>query len=96
MFVKESIGFELPGSLFPQRFPIGIDAVLKKADKQQLKSYYDTWYRPDNMALVVVGDFNMDTVQSMLIERFSKLKSRSLMSYSSDKSSWKAHKCQWY
>ncbi len=88
---KESLGFELPGSLFPQRFPIGVDSVLKKADKRQLKSYYDTWYRPDNMALVVVGDFNVDTVQSMLIERFSKFNSRSVMPYSPDKSRWEAH-----
>ncbi|MCF6246989.1 MAG: insulinase family protein [Desulfobacula sp.] len=89
---KKSIGFELPGSLLVQRFPIGLDSVLKNADKTQLKAYYDTWYRPDNMALVVVGDFNVDNVKSMLIERFSKLKSRSFAIKSFDKSKWKIHK----
>ena len=47
---KKSFEFELPDSMFNQRFPIGIDTVIKNADKSLLKEYYDKWYRPDNMA----------------------------------------------
>jgi len=70
---KKTLEFELPDSLFNQRFPIGIDSVIKNADRNLLKAYYDKWYRPDNMALIVVGDFDVNRVQSMIIKRFSKL-----------------------
>jgi len=73
---KKELEFELPGSLFNQRFPIGIDSVLKNADRNLLKAYYDQWYRPDNMALVVVGDLDVKTAEAMIIKRFSKLKPR--------------------
>ncbi len=76
---KKSLEFELPGALFNHRFPIGIDSVIKKADQKLLKSYYDKWYRPDNMVLVVVGDFDITKVQPMLIQRFSKLNSPTVL-----------------
>lgn len=88
---KKSLEFELPGSLLNKRFPIGIDEVLNKADSNLLKSYYDQWYRPDNMALVVVGDFNARVVESMIIKRFSKLKSRSLFLKTPLSTKWKKH-----
>ena len=73
---KKTLEFELPDSLLNQRFPIGIDKVLKKADSKMLRAYYDHWYRPDNMVLVIAGDFNVSVVESMIINRFDKLKSR--------------------
>ncbi len=88
---KKSLEFELPGSLLNKRFPIGIDEVLNKADSNLLKSYYDKWYRPDNMALVVVGDFNARVVEPMIIKRFSKLKSRSLFLKTPLSTKWEKH-----
>lgn len=75
---KKTLEFELPGSLLNQRFPIGTDEVIKKADRKLLKAYYDQWYRPDNMVLIVVGDMDAKRVQSMIFQRFSKLKPRTL------------------
>ena len=89
---KKTLEFELPDSLFNQRFPIGIDTVINKADHKLLKAYYDRWYRPDNMALIVVGDFDIKTVQSMLIKRFSKLKPRTFFSEKPITTQWKDHK----
>ncbi len=89
---KKSLEFELPNSLFNQRFPIGIDSVIKNADQNLLKAYYDKWYRPDNMALIVVGDFGVNTVQSMIIKRFSKMKPRSFFIKSALATQWKEHK----
>ncbi len=88
---KKSLEFELPGSLFNQRFPIGIDNVIKKADRKLVKSYYDKWYQPDNMALIVVGDFDIKTVQPMIIQRFSKLEARTLSFKSSLSTKWEEH-----
>ncbi|NOX33179.1 MAG: insulinase family protein, partial [Deltaproteobacteria bacterium] len=90
---KKSLEFELPGSLYNKRFPIGIDRVLKKADRKLLKTYYDEWYRPDNMALVIVGDFDVNTVQAMLNKRFSKLRPRSFFIDNKPlRTKWKDHK----
>lgn len=89
---KKSLQFELPDSIFNQRFPIGIDPVIKNADRDLLKAYYDKWYRPDNMALIVVGDFDVKKVQSMIIKRFSKLKPRAEFIKPILKTQWKEHK----
>ena len=75
-----------------KRFPIGVDTVLNKADSKLLKSYYDLWYRPDNMALVVVGDFNAKLVESMIVKRFSKLQPRTKFSKSTLQTKFKDHK----
>ncbi|MCP4673866.1 MAG: insulinase family protein [Desulfobacula sp.] len=89
---KKSLEFEIPGSLLNKRFPIGIEKVLNKADSNLLKSYYDLWYRPDNMALVVVGDFNAKLVESMIVKRFSKLKPRTSFSRTILNTKFKDHK----
>ncbi len=72
---KKSLAFELEGSLLKDRLPIGTEDVISKADRTLLKAYYDKWYRPDNMALVVVGDIDVQTVRQMIVDRFSRLKS---------------------
>jgi len=89
---RKSLEFELPNSLLNKRFPIGVDEVLNKADSKLLKSYYDQWYRPDNMALIIVGDFDTRVVESMIVKRFSKLKSRSLFLKEPLSTEWKKHK----
>ncbi len=89
---KKSLEFELPGALLNKRFPIGVDTVLNKADSKLLKSYYDLWYRPDNMALVVVGDFNAKLVESMIVKRFSKLQPRTKFSKPILQTKFKEHK----
>ncbi len=90
--LKKTLAFELPGSIFNKRFPIGIDTVIKNADQKLLKAYYDRWYRPDNMALIVVGDFDVKMVQSMITQRFSKLKPRSSFKKPVLTTRWKEHK----
>ena len=74
-FVK-SLAFELPGMRINERHPIGVEETIKAADSTLLKSYYDTWYRPDNMALVVVGDMDPNVVADLINARFSTLSAR--------------------
>ncbi len=89
---KRSFAFRLPGSLLPNRMPIGDESVLKIAGQKELKRYYHQWYQPDNMALVVVGDLDPDLAQSLITSRFSKLKFRAPPAVSSPDISWKPHK----
>lgn len=45
-----------PESEFGQRIPIGAEEVLTTAGLEPIKRYYDTWYVPSNMTLLIVGD----------------------------------------
>ncbi len=74
--LKASLEFELPGSLASRRLPIGDKKVIESADRELLKDYYDTWYRPDNMSIVMVGDFDINVAVTLIEERFSAIKPR--------------------
>ena len=73
---EATLGFELQGSRLAQRLPIGTEEVITRADQSLLKGYYDTWYRPDNMVLVVVGDFDVKTAEKLITDRFSAMEPR--------------------
>jgi len=68
--------FEFPDAMISKRFPIGREEVLKNADRKPLKKFYDSWYRPEKMILVLVGDFNAELAVSLIEEQFSNLSPR--------------------
>lgn len=74
--LEKTLAFELPGSKVPERLPIGKDDVIKGADRALLKRFYDAWYRPDTMVLVMVGDFDPGVAEELIRERFSGMKAR--------------------
>ena len=45
-----------------KRWRIGSDAVLQAATREQLQAFYQTFYRPENTVLVIVGDVNTNQV----------------------------------
>jgi zinc protease len=61
-------------SRYVDRLPIGTEQVLKNASLSTLQNFYQRWYRPDLEALIVVGDFDPDVVEKMIIEKFSDFK----------------------
>lgn len=67
--------FTMRGTKIPERMPIGIEETLKKADRKLLLDFYNSWYRPENMVLVMVGDFDPDLVKPLVEKRFSHLES---------------------
>ncbi|MEW6079281.1 MAG: insulinase family protein [Thermodesulfobacteriota bacterium] len=71
-----SLGFELAGSRLVRRYPIGVDEVLQTAGRDHLKVYYDTWYRPERMTLVMAGDFDPDTAVTELRAAFAAMNTR--------------------
>ncbi len=58
------------------RLPIGDEEVLKTATREQFVDYYDTWYRPERMTIVAVGDFDPDLVESAIRDAFTDLTAR--------------------
>ncbi|MDX2200488.1 MAG: insulinase family protein [Phycisphaerae bacterium] len=41
---------------FVSRLPIGTEEIIKTAPRQAFVDYYKSWYRPDKMTLIMVGD----------------------------------------
>ena len=89
---KDALAFELPDSLLTRRFPIGKKQVIETADRALIKSFYDKWYRPDNMVLVMVGDFDLGTTQEIIKQRFSDFKPRKMNLSKPIDISWREHK----
>ncbi|HQY05636.1 MAG TPA: insulinase family protein [Lacunisphaera sp.] len=69
--------FLVPDTRFPQRLPIGTDKVITTADRDRFVSFYDAWYRPERMILVLVGDLSPDAVTPLVRELFAPLAARS-------------------
>ncbi|MFT5728547.1 MAG: zinc protease [Desulforhopalus sp.] len=71
--------FSFKGTRYPLRRPIGKESVLKAADHKLLKGYYDSWYRLDNMILVLVGDLDLDVAIKAITANFGKLQSEGIV-----------------
>jgi zinc protease len=63
----------LAKSRYAERLPIGTPEVLKSFPRQRLVDFYRKWYRPDRMAVVVVGDIEVDAAQKMVEQRFGSI-----------------------
>ena len=68
--------FLLGGTRLVERDIIGTDDVLKQAQRDRFTAFYDTWYRPERMAVVVVGDIEPAAVAQQINAAFSGVKSR--------------------
>lgn len=53
-------------SIYARRNIIGNQEVLKTFKYQELRDFYHRWYRPDMQAFVIVGDFNVDSIEQRL------------------------------
>jgi zinc protease len=58
------------GSPYAERTPIGLESVITSAPAKRLQGFYQKWYRADNMALIIVGDFDVDALESSLVRYF--------------------------
>lgn len=68
------IEFYLDETLVPSRFPIGKEDVIRTADQKRFKQFYEKWYIPERMLLVVVGNFNLDTMEKAIEKQFGSMK----------------------
>ena len=61
------------GSKYGHRLPIGTIEVIDNFPYQALRDYYETWYRPDQQGIVVVGDIDVNKVEAKIKELFSPI-----------------------
>ncbi len=62
------------GSKYAERLPIGKDEIIANFPHAALRRFYADWYRPDLMAVIVVGDVDPIVAERMIKRHFSKLK----------------------
>ena len=67
----------LAGTAYDGHAPIGGDEAIRETEADDLRRYYDDWYRPDNAAIVVVGDVDADETEAAIRERFGDVVARS-------------------
>ena len=62
------------GSFYAERLPIGKDSIIENFKPESLKRFYKTWYRPNLMAVIVVGDIDPALAEKEIIQHFSQFK----------------------
>ncbi|MEZ0542236.1 M16 family metallopeptidase [Fibrella arboris] len=63
----------LNNSRYANRLPIGKDSIIRTFRPEVLRSFYKTWYRPDLMAVIAVGDFDVSKVEAMIRQKFGRI-----------------------
>lgn len=61
------------GSRYAERLPIGEPEIIENVDPERIRQFYRDWYRPDLMAVIAVGDFDLDWVEKQIVERFGDI-----------------------
>ena len=67
---QEMLPLLFRGSIYADRLPIGLPAVIENAPAERLEAFYKKWYRPENMAIIIVGDFDTAHLEATLTEHF--------------------------
>lgn len=62
------------GSRFARRLPIGDDDIIANAPRKEFVDYYRTWYRPENVTLVLVGDASLEPFLPSIKKWFGQYK----------------------
>jgi zinc protease len=70
---KESNKLKYPNSQYAKRDVIGDTAIINNFAYQTLRDYYAQWYRPDQQAVVIVGDFDAAKIEANLKSTFSDI-----------------------
>lgn len=55
---------------------IGFENTIKSFTQKKLKEFHSQWYRPDNMVVVVAGDFDPKKIKSQIQKIFGPLKGK--------------------
>lgn len=61
-------------SRYSKRIPIGKEEILNSFTRNDLLDFYNTWYRPNLQALIVVGNINVDSTEQVIKKLFSDLR----------------------
>lgn len=61
-------------SQYAERLPIGDMDVVRNFEYETLREFYRNWYRPNNMAVIAVGDKDPAELEKLIVDYFGDLK----------------------
>jgi zinc protease len=67
---RESLPALFRGSPYAHRMPIGLPEIIETAPASRMEGFYKKWYQADNMALIIVGDFDGAALEASLGDHF--------------------------
>ena len=62
-----------PNSPYGHRMPIGTEEVITGFDHEALRAYYHKWYRPDLQGIIIIGDIDVNEIESHLKNIFADI-----------------------
>ncbi|TCP95736.1 zinc protease [Cricetibacter osteomyelitidis] len=68
---------EMANSRYILRDPIGDVEVIKHVPRKRVQDFYRTWYRPDNMSLIVVGDIKKTQIVDLIEQKLATVNPQS-------------------
>ncbi len=73
---KQLLPAYFKGSAYADRLPEGKKEVIRHADVSLAKAFYNTWYRPELMDLIVTGDINTTQMAEKIKTIFGTMKNQ--------------------
>ncbi len=71
--ITNMLPYLYPDSRWGLRMPIGTMEVVDNFPYDALRTYYKKWYRPDNQAIIVIGDVDVDHTEKMIRQMFAPI-----------------------
>ncbi|MFA6770676.1 MAG: insulinase family protein, partial [Bacteroidales bacterium] len=71
--IEEILPEIMPDSKYAHRLPGGLVEVVNTFTYQELRDYYEKWYRPDLQGIIVVGDIDAQEVEQKIIKLFGAI-----------------------
>ena len=68
---RQTLPLVFRGSPYQDRRPIGLPEIIESAPASRLSDFYRKWYQADNMALIIVGDFDAEALEASLEKHFN-------------------------
>ena len=59
---------------YNNRMPLGEMDIIEKCTPELVRNFYKRWYQPQNMAVVVVGDFDANQMEQKINRMFGNIK----------------------
>ncbi|MCP5021340.1 MAG: insulinase family protein [bacterium] len=70
----QSLESQYAGTRLPNRIPIGTKEARDRFNGENVRAFYERWYRPENMTVVLVGDLQELNPEAMIAEIFGDFK----------------------
>lgn len=69
--------------MYPDQHPyrrdvIGTRQIIGNIPRESIQTYHAQWYRPETFTTIVVGDFDLDTLEPMVLKAFHQVENPSV------------------